>query len=544
LVSDTHPETIMHRSIGSPDPYDVIVIGSGPGGAFAALPLVDSGARVLMLEAGGWVPRGPWNLDPGSAAMLSPFYSKRTRYETHTDGGHHRVGQFQCVGGQSVFYGAVAFRYRAEDFSPPADVLGPSGACWPISYDELEPWYGIAEEVLGVSGNPLADPSEPRRTRTPASAASLTPTGEALHRAARDLGLHPFQPPLAITRAPNGVTAGCSACGRCDGHPCAAAAKGDAALLVASLVARGMALRTHTAALRLIASRDRVTRVECLDLITGQPVSLRAGSVVVASGALATPHLLLGSALQRFNPGGRVVGRYLTRHCNGVVVGCFREPPGGGRVPYKEIAIHDFYFGHSAHPELSRVGNIQQLSLPPAIVEQQAPWPFRPVARRLVPHLMGLIGITEDQPVATNGVTLDPHRTDGWGRPILRVHHRYTARDRLARDLLAREAARLLRAAGASITARKGIDTFSHALGTVRMGADPRSSALDAAGRFRGLTNLFVADGSALPTSAAVNPSLTIAANALRVGAGLAARRPIAFRTPAHAGLEVTHAAS
>jgi choline dehydrogenase-like flavoprotein len=281
-----------------------------------------------------------------------------------------------------------------------------------------------------------------------------------------------------------------------------------------------MALRTRTAALRLIAAGDQVTGVECLDLDTGRPITFRAGTVVVSGGTLATPHLLLSSSLQRLNPGGRVVGRYLTRHCNGVVVACFRDPPGGGRVPYKELAIHDFYFGHPAHPELSRVGNLQQLSLPPAIVEQQAPWLLRPVARRLVPHLMGLIGITEDQPVDTNGMTVDPHHTDAWGRPILRIHHRYTARDRLARDLLSREGARLLQAAGASLTARRRIDTFSHALGTVRMGVDPRSSALDAAGRFRGLANLFVADGSALPTSAAVNPSLTIAANAL--GASLA----------------------
>lgn len=533
----------MQRSVGSTNRYDVIVIGSGPGGAFAALPLVESGARVLMLEVGGWVPRGPWNLDPGCAAMLSPCYSKRTRYEARTDTGRHRVGQFQCVGGQSVLYGAVAFRYRAEDFSPPSEVLGSSGACWPFAYDELEPWYGIAEELLGVSGDPLADPTEPRRTKSPARAPSLTGTGEALHRAARALGLHPFRPPLAITRSPNRVTQGCNACGRCDGHPCAVSAKGDAAVLVASLVARGMELRTRTAALRLIASGDRVTGVECLDLDTGKPITLRAGTMVVSGGTLATPHLLLSSSLQRLNPGGRVVGRYLTRHCNGVVVGCFRDPPGGGRVPYKEFAIHDFYFGHPARPELSRVGNLQQLSLPPAIVERQAPWPFGPIARRLVPHLMGLIGITEDQPVATNGVVTDPRRTDAWGRPILRVRHRYTARDRLARDLLAREAARLLKTAGAGITARRGIDTFSHALGTVRMGVDPRSSALDAAGRFRGLANLYVADGSALPTSAAVNPSLTIAANALRIGAGLAARRAGGFVQTAHQPLEAAHAA-
>jgi len=533
----------VQRSIGSSNRYDVIVIGSGPGGAFAALPLVESGARVLMLDAGDWVPRGPHNQDPGAAAMLSPWYSTETTYEASTDGGRHTAGQFLCVGGQSVFYGAVAFRYRREDFAPPTELLGPSGACWPFDYQEMEHWYDRAEQLLGVSGDPLADPTEPpRRASLPGGAPSLTPTGQTLHDAARSLGLHPFRPPLAIRRSPSTVTPGCTACGRCDGHPCSVSAKGDAAGLVQSLLCRGMELRTRIAALRLCTSGDQVTAIECLDLVTRTPVVLRAATVVLAAGALATPHLLLASVLDQLNPGRRVVGRYLTRHCNAAVVGLFRFPPGGGRVPYKEIAINDFYFGHPERPDLSRVGNIQQLSLPPAVVERQAPAPLRPIARRLVPHMMGLIGITEDQPVETNHVAVDPRRKDAWGRPVLRIHHRYTARDQLARDLLAGEAGRLLRAAGATVTVRRAIDTFSHALGTVRMGPDPRTSALDAAGRFRGLANLFVADGSALPTSAAVNPSLTIAANALRVGAGLAAQRAVTFPILPHARLEATHA--
>ena len=533
----------MQRSSGSSGRYDVIVIGSGPGGAFAVLPLVEAGARVLMLDAGDWVPRGPDNQCPGAAATLSPWYSTATSYDASTDAGRHRAGQFQCVGGQSVFYGAVTFRYRRDDFAPPAELIGASGARWPLGYQEMEPWYDRTERLLGVSGDPLADPTEPpHRAAPPDAAPPLTPTGRALHAAARSLGLRPFRPPLAIRRTPTAATPGCIACGRCDGHPCSVSAKGDAAGLVASLLSRGMELLTRVAALRLCASGDRVTAVECLDLRTSTPLVLRAGTVILAAGALATPHLLLASALDQLGPGGRVVGKYLTRHCNAAVVGLFRRPPGGGEVPYKEIAINDFYFGHPLRPELRRVGNIQQLSLPPAVVERQAPAPLRPIARRLVPHMMGLIGITEDQPLESNRVRLDPRRQDAWGRPILRIHHRYTARDQLARALLAGEAGRLLRAAGAMVTVRRAIDTFSHALGTVRMGPDPRTSALDAAGRFRGLANLFVADGSALPTSAAVNPSLTIAANALRIGAGLAARRAGTLAPLAHLERETTHA--
>jgi choline dehydrogenase-like flavoprotein len=124
--------------------------------------------------------------------------------------------------------------------------------------------------------------------------------------------------------------------------------------------------------------------------------------------------------------------------------------------------------------------------------------------------------------VATNAVSLDRGREDAWGRPTLRISHRFTDRDREARALLRRDAAAILRAAGARMTIARSIDTFTHALGTVRMGLDPTTSPLDAHGRFRGFANLFVSDASALPTAAAVNPTLTIMANALRIGAHLA----------------------
>jgi choline dehydrogenase-like flavoprotein len=478
-----------------------------------------------MLEAGDWVSRGPSNHESDAVAMLSAQYVRSNPYDAHTDAGRKPAGQFHCVGGQTVFFGAAAFRNRAEDFESPGEIVGDSGAHWPIGYDEMEPWYGAAEQLFCVSGSPGHDPTEPwRSTALPEAAPSPTPAGCALHAAARCRGLMPFVPPLAIARQPQG-RAGCNGCGHCDGHACARNAKGDAAAIVDGLLGHGLVLRTQAMALALTSSGDRITAVDYLDMRSGRHRSVRADRVVLAAGALATPHLLLASGLHLRNPGGRVVGRYLTRHCNAVVLGAFADPPGGGRVPYKEFAVHDFYFGHPARAAWQRAGTIQQTSLPEALVERELPAVLRPLLRRVLPHLMGLLVMTEDQPTASNAVSIDRSRQDALGRPVLRVAHRFTARDREARALLQREAAAILRTAGAGATIARPIDSFTHALGTVRMGVDPATSALDAHGRFRGFTNLFVADGSALPTSAAVNPALTIAANALRVGAHLAESR-------------------
>lgn len=505
---------------------DAVIIGSGPGGAAAAAGLVNAGARVLLLERGGWLPRTGGANRTDVVGLLSPAYHKEVGYTADTDAGSHTSGAFHCVGGQSVFYGAVALRFRERDFQGDDEVRAQSDARWPFDYEAMEPYYAQAEALLGVSGDARSDPTEPWRSDPyPGRSPALSPTGDALHGAARRMGQHPFRPPLAINRVA-GARPACEACGACDGYACAIGAKGDAAGIVASLLGRGLELRTGCVAVRLRAARGRVTAVECLDLASSRRFTVRGDAVVLAAGALATPQLLLASDLHRHNPAGHVVGRYLLRHCNAVVCGFFPDPPGGGRMPFKEIAVHDFYFGHPRHPDLGRVGNIQQVGLPAPMVRAQAPRLLRPLAGAVLPHLMGLMVMAEDQPVRENGVSLDSRRTDAAGLPRLRIRHRYTARDRRARRILVTEAKGLLRSAGALACVTHPIDTFSHALGTVRMGSDRETSALDAGGRFRGIANLFVADGSALPTSAAVNPSLTIAAHALRVADRIACGSP------------------
>jgi choline dehydrogenase-like flavoprotein len=233
---------------------------------------------------------------------------------------------------------------------------------------------------------------------------------------------------------------------------------------------------------------------------------------------LATPHLLLSSGLEAFNPGGGVVGRYLLRHCNAMTFGFFDRPPNPAGEFHKQLGVHDFYFGDPGGnaPE-GKLGCIQQVMAPPAGSLQKRLG--KPITRMLEPairRVTGLLSIAEDQPSASNRLIISRNIRDRYGLPRMIIEHDYSARDLAARRALVEWCRRILRGAGARFSFTHHIDTFSHAVGTVRAGVDPSSSALDAHCRFRGVDNVYVVDGSFMPTSAAVNPSLTIAANALR----------------------------
>ena len=506
--------------------YDAIVVGSGFGGAMAAHVLVEAGWSVLMLERGDWVSRGPHNWAADGVGQLTRHYATDAPYRVSGRGRDTTVGAFHCVGGPSVFYGGVALRFRAEDFEHDPEIAGASGARWPWAYDELEPWYGEAEQLLAVAGETGIDPTEPyRSTPYPAAPRPLAPISDRIARAATELGCRPFCLPMAINHTAGAGRPPCLACGTCDGFACAVGAKNDVAtVLVQPLLRRGLHLHTNAVVSRLVASRGRITALEVSDRLSGRKRLVKADTVVLAAGALATPHLLLASGLHRFNPGGHVVGRYLMRHYNEIVFGIFPAPPNPGGGFHKQLAIHDFYHGMPRHVRVrGKLGGIQQLATPPAeLVRTQLPAPLGGACAPWVRHLTGLLVIAEDQPQHQNRVLLDPGPADRYGLPPLRVDHRYSERDVAAGRSLAERARAILWRAGAWAFYRHRIGTFSHAVGTVRMGADPRTSALDRDGRFRGLENLWVVDGSALPSSAGVNPSLTIAANALRAAHQLA----------------------
>lgn len=527
------------------DGYDAVVIGSGFGGCMAALELVEAGWRVLMLERGGWVERGPHNWSGEGAFVRTPYYAADTTFDV-TDGGETQAQNLcTCVGGPSVFYGGASFRFREADFRAAPEIVDGSGAAWPVAYADLEPFYSRAERLLGVAGEAGADPTEPPRGAPyPQPPARMSEASRRIAAAAQSLGLHPFRIPLAINgSASEGAV--CAFCTTCDAFACAVSAKNDLSVrLVPRLVARGMELRPNTVVTRLVVADGRVTGVECADKASGEKTTVAAPTVILAAGALATPHLLLASGLDALNPAGHAIGRHLMRHCNAMTYGVFPFRPDPKGEHHKQVALHDYYFGSADKgAPAGKLGNLQQVMGPKAsliahVLPKWLGWMAR-LAELPASRLTGLLSIAEDQPRPENRVRLDPSRTDAYGVPRMVVEHRYTARDLAARAFLVSRAKRILRRAGAAFCVTWNVSTFSHAVGTVRMGEDETRDPLDPECRFRGVENLYVTDGSVFPTSAGVNPSLTIAANALRVGRLLArgsASAPVELPVAATAG--------
>ena len=498
--------------------YDVIVIGSGFGAACAARELARGGQRLLMLERGTSVVRGPQAWLPHASAELTPHFWPDVAQRP--DGSP--VGAHACVGGPSVFFGGVAMRMRASDFAAPDEIVAGSGAQWPLHYDDLEPSYARAERLLDVAGAAGADPTDPPRSAPyPQDPAALGPVARRIESAGRGLGLRPFPLPLAINHRTDSRRPACVRCGTCDTFACAIGAKNDVATrLLRPLARRGVELRDQTLVTELIAERRSIVAVRTRSLRSGEEQTLTADCFVLAAGALGSPHLVLASGLERLSPARSAVGAYLTRHCSAVVYGVFarRQEPSF----QKQLAFHDFYHGADDAPLRGPIGSLQQMQTPPVALARYHAHPLqRPLLRGAVPRLTGLMAMAEDQPRVRNRVRLGAGR-DARGMPRLVVDARHSRRDVAARAHLVRVAQRVLRQAGAVGSYVHPIDTFSHAAGTLRMGCDPATSPVDATGRFRGIDNLYVTDASVLPTSGAVNPSLTIAANALRIGAALA----------------------
>ncbi len=496
----------------------------------AALALARSGKRVLVLERGPWAARDETAWSPRSI-LLEQKYRSLTPYEAPQFGGRKLVYPNEAVGGNSVFYGAASFRLRELDFRRRSEYEGndtiPDGFVdWPISYSELSPFYDQAETLLGVVGELEGDPTEPPRTQD--YGGQPPPYGfhaKKLVDAAQGLGLHPFHVPLAINFAGNHGRPKCIKCMTCDLFPCKVCAKNDISVTVLPAAQKlGAEIRGGIVVTNVAHHAGRVTGVVGIDTSTGESFKETSDVVIVSAGALASPRLLIASGISDLGAGGRWIGRYLMRHCSGIVIGLCSFETNPEKMFHKQVAITDFYLGSkSERGPRGPWGAIQGLQVPPPeYVRGQAPFPFDRLGELTIPYQLFLLCIAEDVPNADNRVALHPHRRDEFDLSIARIEHRYCRRDLAGRNALLRQAARVLKSAGAKLRVRKTINTFSHAIGTCRFGHDPATSALDEHCRVHGVPNLFVIDGSFMPTAGGLNPSLTIAANALRVGEHLA----------------------
>ncbi|MEQ9426252.1 MAG: GMC family oxidoreductase [Cyclobacteriaceae bacterium] len=501
--------------------YDAIIIGSGFGGAMTAYKLVSAGMKVLMLERGDWVKRGPENWQADQTLELTPQYDKSNPLRVEAGGNKPEMGQYSCVGGPSVYYGGVSFRFREEDFQPPKDIVGASGAEWPIQYSDLEPYYDEAEKLLNISGESGVDPTEPHRNQSfPQRPGELADISVKVKKSAERLGLKPFHLPLAINYHDKS-RAICQNCTTCDTFACAVSAKNDlATVLLPSLIQKGLDLKPNHLVLDLERSGQKICAVKCLDKEAGKVLVYSADKVVLSAGALGSPSLILSSGLDQVNSGGEAIGRYLMRHLNCIIFGIYPGMADKEQRFHKQLAILDYYFGHNSFKsDLTKVGSLQQIPTPnPGIVENEVKGILGKGLGKAVKLLSGLLAIAEDQPQGQNRIWVDMKNKDKYGLPQPVISHEYSSRDKEALSLLIKPAKKIIDGTGALTHYVHHIRTFSHAVGTVRMGTDPKTSALDGLCKFRSLDNLWVVDGSFMPTSAAVNPSLTIAANALRVG--------------------------
>ena len=505
----------MPRSEGKGGGWDAVVIGSGLGGALAAHRLTEAGARVLVLERGRWPHRdeGDWN----PRAILNDL-----RYRGQTPLSVRQLGDRrfrplpmnETVGGMSVFYGGASLRLRPPDFRR-----------WPFDYEELEPFYGAAEGLLGVHGAAGADPFEPPRSSPyPFPSVPFSAPAERIRQSGETLGLRPFPIPLAINFSGDGQPR-CVRCNTCDGFPCAIGAKNDAAGILRRAEGKGLVVRAGTVVSRLQTRGARVVAAEGIAQESREPVSFEAPLFVVAAGALGSPAILLRSGLGGGGADALPIGRFLMRHCNAVVAGLFPFRTNPEQAFHKQVCFTDFYEEQRERDGLA-VGVIQDIYTPDADVVRRAAGKVVGafLTKSLVHRLQNLLCVAEDEPDPGNRVSLEDE-TDAFGMKRIRVEHRYRKADHDRLRSLVRRARQILRAAGAVATHVWPISSFSHAVGTLRMGTDGEKAALDPMGLVYGLDNLFVTDGSTFPASGGVNPSLTIAAGALRIAEGIVNRK-------------------
>ena len=496
--------------------FDIIIIGSGAGGGTMAHALSGTSARILLLERGGFVPQEAENWSPTAVW-------KHRRYQTTErwlDGRGRTFSPYThyCVGGNSKFWGSVLFRLRREDFRAMEHMDGLSPE-WPIDYDTLEPYYDRAERLYHVHGQAGIDPTETARGPFPYAPIPHSTEMSAIVEQLTRQGLHPSPLPLGLVRP--GEPGGCVLCDTCNSFPCKVHAKSDVEVCcVQQAVAReNVTLWTHARALRLVTDASGA-RVEAVEVERqGRTTRVITPLVVVSCGAVNSAALLLRSASAK-HPGGLanssgLVGRRYMAHQATMMEG-FHPFRKNHTVFQKTVAINDFYFHGPNTPY--PLGQIQSQGRTHGVMAQTA-YPFIPLwaYEAWVARGVDWLAMSEDLPDPENRVTVE---ADG------RIRLAYRPNNTRAHEMLVREFKRMLYRLGfwSVVTHSHGSQNTTHQCGTLVFGTDPRTSVLDPFCRTHEVENLFVVDASFFPSSAAVNPALTIAAQALRVAEHISER--------------------
>ncbi len=506
--------------------YDVIVIGTGAGGGTLAHHLAPSGKRILLLERGDWLPREPGNWSTEDVFVDGRYISPDKWYDVKGKSFFQpQVHYF--VGGATKLYGAALYRMREQDFGDIHHHDGLSPA-WPISYQDMEPYYTAAENMYQVHGARGEDPTEPPSTGPyPYPAVAHEPRIQQLSDDLAKGGHHPFHAPCGIlVNEANLPYSICVKCNACDGFPCPLHAKSDAEVLGVrpALKHDNVTLLRNAQAVKLETNPNGTAVTEVVVERDGETERYEGDIVVLACGAANSAKLLLASATDQ-HPAGLAngsdqVGRNFMYHDSQAVLALSKEP--NPTVFQKTLGVNDFYF---SGPDFDYpMGNIQMIGKSQAAMfrgekpleTKFAPtWALHDVAKHAVDFWLS----TEDLPQPENRVTLG---SDG------NVHIMYTPSNPTAAKRLYAQLKSMLGSLGmhenhmahrfAYMKTDIPVAGCAHQAGTVRFGADPETSVLDPTCKAHELDNLYVADTSIFPSISAVNPALTTMANAIRVG--------------------------
>jgi choline dehydrogenase-like flavoprotein len=565
--------------------YDAIVIGTGAGGGTLALHLAEAGKSILILERGSFLPQEKLNWDT-SAVFLDNRYHTRETWQDK-DGKPLHPQQAYFVGGQTKVYGAAMFRMRAEDFGVVLHKGGISPA-WPITYADMEPFYCQAEELFHVHGDlgsapsvpggygSSFDPTEPfHSAKYPYPAFTNEPRMQTIEDDVRKLGIHTFPIPLGLKRNhADPLASKCVRCDTCDGYPCLVHAKSDADINCIRQIMHfpNVTLMTNSRVTRLLtnSSGTAVTAVEVIhtgaDAASkdGNAATYRAGFFAVCAGAINSAVILLASANDKHPTGlanrSDQVGRNFMYHQADALLSI--GPEGNEDSYTKTWGTNDFYFKDSDPAYPFPLGQVQPVgSFHHEMMKGDAPL-LTPgfVLEKMKQHAVPWWLTTEDLPDPNNRVTLHnttplsvvnaqpgvggAHPSGDTGRTNQseqvsdsgpgRIQLSYTPNNVESFNRLKDRWVDVLKKAGHATTSvplhayfkkRIPLEGVGHQNGTCRMGNDSATSVLDAHCKAHDLDNLYVVDASCFVSASAVNPSLTIIANAIRVAEHLLAER-------------------
>lgn len=534
------------RRFALTEEVDFIVVGSGSAGGILAKELSSAGHSVLVLEQGPRLQQSQFDHDEHKHLFQSGITSARPVTWRRTPDKEARQGDGQVlyaslVGGSSVHFTANFWRLREIDFVEASRLGGVPGASlvdWPITYQDLEPYYTKVDWEIGVSGAP--GPFDPPRSRPyPMPPLPVKSSGVLFERGARKLGWHPQPAPMAINSRAHNNRPPCQNCGYCMLFGCEYGAKGSSLATVIPIAeATGRCeVRPESYVTRVETDdRGRATGVVYFDG-QGREQRQRAKAVVLSCNGAETARLLLLSSSSRFPQGlansSGAVGKYLMLNGNTGAMGQFEHPLNEHKGAQVTRMIWDFYETDPKRGFYGGGGMDARFQTWPIVFALGGLPPNSPqwgreytrLLREYYTRQMTVAGHTTSLPVETNSVSLDPTVKDERGLPAMRITYTDHADDVKTMQFMVDRSKEILEAAGAKQVwgPDAQVQNFAaHLLGTCRMGKDPRTSVVNVDHRAHDVPNLFICDGSSMVTSGRGQPTMTIMALAFRAGERIA----------------------